>query len=204
VICARCAEPLEPLPTEGGANPTVVLTVGSKPLPLRCVGCGKLVCHVCQTDNAEDVEGMTAAHVSLVCTFCGDGLEMVRGALPSTASADDPPMTEERRRELTRAYQEQQRAAPAERRVSPGLQRLLDQALGPAPAAGRQRGRVRPSVAGGCLVLLAGLLFALAGYNLNDDGSYAGLFVAGVIGLIAGGIVEFVIDWICDVFRRRG
>lgn len=148
--CATCGQPLELPAVEGGGAATIVLTVGSRPLPLRCRGCARVVCHVCQTTASEDADGVSAARVDTRCSSCGDALELMRGAAPAPEPEPASPpreLTREERKALKREYKERQavvdEAENARRRAQ--LERLLE----PAPV--RRRG-VAP---GGCLGTVA-------------------------------------------------
>lgn len=196
MLCARCGQPLTPPLVQGGGNASIVLSSDGRPLPLRCAGCGKVVCHPCQSEPVEVGDGVTAAHVSMRCTFCGDRLELVQGAAPA-APADEAPApddgrpSKERRRELKQAYKEEQRAVASAAPMPPGVRALLDGARAPAPAPGT----------GGCLLLLGVLVGAAVGYQLQPDGQVGDAIGGAVLGALVGGALEGLIAL---VGRRSG
>lgn len=223
MLCSKCGQSLAPAPVEGGDGPSVVLmTAGARPIPLRCGGCGKIVCHTCQSETIRVAEGVTAANVSLVCPGCHDRLEIVRGAPPPTgdtsplqttplsdeqrrtllrdarainpspAVSETAPMTDARRKELLDEAKAL-RLAEAPRASPPGLQRLLDGAK-PPPS--------KP-VFGGCLAIFVTGAGGLIGYNAPPGTNYVGLAVGAVGGLVVGAVLELIADSVAKWFDRR-
>lgn len=204
MLCATCGQPLSPPPMdmEAGAAPAVALSSSSSPLPLRCCGCARVVCHVCQTVETDAPEpGMMLARVSMVCTSCGDRLELQGHQVARPQEEEQAaPVTHERRRELRRAYKEQQRAR--RREVPPGLQHLLDQ--GSTPSAPLSPSAPDDStVVGACAGVVVFFFCALVGWTSRGlDGSYLGMLVGAVVGGVLGTGVAWVINMIVFAILR--
>lgn len=196
MLCATCGLTLTPPPMEGGAAPKVVLSASSDPIPLRCVGCAKVVCHVCQTVQAQTPEaGVTMAQVSTICPDCGDRLEVQGRQVEPRPEEEAPPVSEERRRELKQAYKDQQRAEEPRRRP-PGLQRLLDETTQPPveiPPAPPDTG------IGGCVGAPFFFLGALIGWG---DGNWLGMLAGAVVGVVVASVIAVVVEGVISFFRR--
>lgn len=190
MICVKCGQKLDPAPMTGAETPSVVLVVGAKPLPLRCGGCDRVVCHVCQTNREHREGGATAAEVSLECTFCGGLLELVHGPAPAPGpAASTPPVTDERRRELKHAYRLAKRAEAAERGLPPAIATLV----GP-PSPPPHRG------SSGCFPLICLAVGGIAGYNQAPEGS----LLLGAVGLAMGLLVGFLVERLVLTVLGRG
>lgn len=186
MICSQCATPLVPIPAQGGENAKVVVTDDKRPMPLRCIGCAKVFCHVCQTTKVDASAGMSAASVSTVCPACGDRLELVRGPAPAPAPSAAPP-DDARRRELKHAYKDAQREPAARREMPPGLKDLFERELGPKPPPPVKSG------SDGCFPFICLVVGALAGANaFGPETSGWWAVPGGLGGLVAGVLVEWV------------
>ena len=159
---------------EGGDSPRVVLMVaGGKPFPLRCGGCARVTCHVCQTTTEEQAGGASIMRVSLDCASCGGRLEPVRAPAPA---AEKTPLGDEEKRQLKRAYKDQQREEARARGLPPALKELFE-------AEDRERPHEVPR---GCLGFLGFVVGGIVGYNLDPESSWLYPLGGAVAGAVAG------------------
>ena len=129
--------------------------------------------------------GASISRVSLDCASCGGSLEPVRAASPFP---ERPPLSDDEKRELERAYKEQRRAEFAARWLPPALKGLFEFEDRKAPP--------RPPT--GCLAFLGFVLGGVLGYDQDPDGPWP--YALAAAGAGAGYLLGAIVGWL----TRRG